>query len=480
MARHERSPPAPGRPRRQGGDPRRRRALTYAELAAAAAAVAERSPAPTRVAVIAENALETCVAVVGALAAGRADRADQPEGRRARARAHPVRQRARDRARRAGAELPAALRAPRVDVDAGRARRVRRPSRPTRRRRSSSTRRARPARRRASCCRAGRSPRTSTRWPTPGSGRATTSSPTALPLFHVHGLILGVLGPLRRGGGALAPRAASRRRPRRRRSSGRRDDAVRRADDVPPARGRRRARTRHRARAGGARLLVSGSAALPAADHERIEAADRAADRRALRDDRDADEHRGPRRRRAPARAPSARRCPASSCGWSTTTATCSTSSDDETIGEIQVRGPNLFLEYLNRPDATAEALRDGWFATGDVATRAARRLHPHRRPPRDRPDQERRLQDRRRRDRERAARAPRRRRGGGHRRARRRPRRADRRLGRPRRRRAARRAGAGRPRRPAAHAAQAPARGPLPRRAAAQRHGQGRQGTRG
>ena len=45
--------------------------------------------------------------------------------------------------------------------------------------------------------------------------------------------------------------------------------------------------------------------------------------------------------------------------------------SDDETVGEIQVRGPNLFLEYLNRPDATAEAMRDGWFATGDVATRA-------------------------------------------------------------------------------------------------------------
>ena len=45
--------------------------------------------------------------------------------------------------------------------------------------------------------------------------------------------------------------------------------------------------------------------------------------------------------------------------------------SDDETVGEIQVRGPNLFLEYLNRPDATEEAMRDGWFATGDVATRA-------------------------------------------------------------------------------------------------------------
>ena len=45
---------------------------------------------------------------------------------------------------------------------------------------------------------------------------------------------------------------------------------------------------------------------------------------------------------------------------------------DDETVGEIQVRGNNLFLEYLNRPDATSDAFRDGWFATGDVATRSA------------------------------------------------------------------------------------------------------------
>jgi malonyl-CoA/methylmalonyl-CoA synthetase len=48
------------------------------------------------------------------------------------------------------------------------------------------------------------------------------------------------------------------------------------------------------------------------------------------------------------------------------------TVSDDATIGEIEVRGPNLFLEYLNRPEATAEAMHDGWFRTGDMATRAA------------------------------------------------------------------------------------------------------------
>jgi malonyl-CoA/methylmalonyl-CoA synthetase len=38
------------------------------------------------------------------------------------------------------------------------------------------------------------------------------------------------------------------------------------------------------------------------------------------------------------------------------------------TPGEIEVRGPTVFLEYLNQPDATREAFRDGWFRTGDIA----------------------------------------------------------------------------------------------------------------
>jgi malonyl-CoA/methylmalonyl-CoA synthetase len=46
-------------------------------------------------------------------------------------------------------------------------------------------------------------------------------------------------------------------------------------------------------------------------------------------------------------------------------------SSDGSTIGEIAIRGPNLFTGYLNRPDAYAEAMHDGWFLTGDLATRA-------------------------------------------------------------------------------------------------------------
>jgi long-chain acyl-CoA synthetase len=33
---------------------------------------------------------------------------------------------------------------------------------------------------------------------------------------------------------------------------------------------------------------------------------------------------------------------------------------------EIVVRGPNIFPGYWNRPEQTAEALRDGWFYTGD------------------------------------------------------------------------------------------------------------------
>jgi malonyl-CoA/methylmalonyl-CoA synthetase len=36
--------------------------------------------------------------------------------------------------------------------------------------------------------------------------------------------------------------------------------------------------------------------------------------------------------------------------------------------GEIEVRGDTVFLEYWGRPDATRDAFRDGWFRTGDVA----------------------------------------------------------------------------------------------------------------
>jgi long-chain acyl-CoA synthetase len=39
---------------------------------------------------------------------------------------------------------------------------------------------------------------------------------------------------------------------------------------------------------------------------------------------------------------------------------------------EIMVRGPNIFREYWGRPQQTAEALRDGWFHTGDQGETSA------------------------------------------------------------------------------------------------------------
>ena len=42
---------------------------------------------------------------------------------------------------------------------------------------------------------------------------------------------------------------------------------------------------------------------------------------------------------------------------------------DDGVVGEIQIRGDNVFLEYWDRPEATEAAFAaGGWFRTGDVA----------------------------------------------------------------------------------------------------------------
>ena len=42
------------------------------------------------------------------------------------------------------------------------------------------------------------------------------------------------------------------------------------------------------------------------------------------------------------------------------------------TPGEIAVRGPNVFYEYWGNQEATSEALRDGWYRTGDIGLRDA------------------------------------------------------------------------------------------------------------
>lgn len=196
----------------------------------------------------------------------------------------------------------------------------------------------------------------------------------ALPLFHVHGLILGILGPLRRGGevrhlGAFSVEGVAR-------ELGAGGGTMlfgvptmyhRIADALGED-------TRLAEALAGARLLVSGSAALPLHDHERIAAATgrTVVERYGMTEtlmntsvlpggeprpgtvgiplagvdlrlvDEDGSVLAGPK------------------------------GLDGETVGEVQVRGPNLFSGYLNRPEATAAAFDGDWFRTGDMAVREA------------------------------------------------------------------------------------------------------------
>lgn len=41
-------------------------------------------------------------------------------------------------------------------------------------------------------------------------------------------------------------------------------------------------------------------------------------------------------------------------------------------VGEIVIRGHNIMKGYYNRPDATVDAIRDGWFHSGDMGTKDA------------------------------------------------------------------------------------------------------------
>src|SRR3546814_6546220 len=48
------------------------------------------------------------------------------------------------------------------------------------------------------------------------------------------------------------------------------------------------------------------------------------------------------------------------------------TSEGEESVGEIAIKGPNVMKGYHDRPDATAEAIHDGWFRSGDLARKDA------------------------------------------------------------------------------------------------------------
>ncbi|MFD5199763.1 acyl-CoA synthetase [Streptomyces sp. NPDC058375] len=194
----------------------------------------------------------------------------------------------------------------------------------------------------------------------------------ALPLFHVHGLILGVLGPLRRGGsvrhlGKFSPDGVARELA----SGGTMLFGVptmyhRLAEllDGPADSAGRESLARA---LGGARLLVSGSAALPVHDHERIAAATgrRVIERYGMTETL---MNTGIRADGVPR--PGTVGPPLAGVELRLAEDDGAVLDEPGAIGEIQVRGPNLFAGYLNRPDATAAAhTADGWFRTGDVGT---------------------------------------------------------------------------------------------------------------
>jgi malonyl-CoA/methylmalonyl-CoA synthetase len=346
------------------------RKLTYRELAGVASAIASRL-AGERVAVWATPTIETCAAVVGALAAGVAVVPVNPKvGERELA--HILADSAPAQVLAApGVELPGGLAAlPRLDVD-------------------------------LSVRGEGLPPEPDEEAPAfivytsgttgPPKGvvmprRAIASNLDALaaawqwteadvvthglPIFHVHGLVVGVLGPLRRGGavhhmGKFSSAAAA----------AELAGAATMMFGVPTMYHRLAADVEadpELAKAiAQARLLVSGSAALPATCHARIAKAtgQQIVERYGMTETLMNCSVRAWGERR-----PGTVGTPVDGVEVRLVddAGDVIEASDDATIGEIEVRGPNLFLEYLNRPDATAEAMHDGWFRTGDMATRAA------------------------------------------------------------------------------------------------------------
>jgi malonyl-CoA/methylmalonyl-CoA synthetase len=180
-------------------------------------------------------------------------------------------------------------------------------------------------------------------------------------------LVLGILGPLRRGGGVRHLGRFT--------TEGVRDELAagatmlfgvptmyhRIAQDLDADPGLAKALA-------GARLLVSGSAALTTRDQRAIEAATgrRVVERYGMTETlmntsvRPGADHR-PGTVGTPLGGVELRLVDEAGAPLA--------AADGETVGEIQVRGANLFTGYLNRPDATAEAFAEGgWFRTGDMA----------------------------------------------------------------------------------------------------------------
>jgi len=115
------------------------------------------------------------------------------------------------------------------------------------------------------------------------------------------------------------------------------------------------------------RLMVSGSAALPASVHEQWTAltGQKLLERYGMTEIGMAisNPYHGERRPGAVGEA-----LPGVEVRLKTETGVIITGEDEP--GEIQVRGPGVFHAYWNRPAARAESFDDGWFRTGDMAVR--------------------------------------------------------------------------------------------------------------
>lgn len=188
-----------------------------------------------------------------------------------------------------------------------------------------------------------------------------------LPLYHVHGLVLGLLGSLRIGNrfvhtGRPTPEAYA-------------VAAGTLYFGVPTVWSRIATDKSAAGALSGARLLVSGSAPLPVPVFERLSdlTGIRPIERYGATETLITISTRADGERRP---------------GWVGLPLTgietrlldddgSEVPHDGETIGRLEVRGPTVFDGYLNRPDATAEVLSpDGWYHTGDVAVIDADGMH--------------------------------------------------------------------------------------------------------
>ncbi|WUI04648.1 acyl-CoA synthetase [Micromonospora sp. NBC_00421] len=181
-----------------------------------------------------------------------------------------------------------------------------------------------------------------------------------LPLFHVHGLVLGVLGPLRVGSRL---HHVGRPQPQRYAAAG-----GTLYFGVPTIWSRIGATPAAARALRSARLLVSGSAALPTSVFDGLAAltGHRVVERYGMTETLITVSARadGPRRPGAVGvPLPGVRTRIVDEQGRDLP-------ADGTAMGELLVAGPTLFDGYLNRPDADAASRSaDGWFRTGDVAT---------------------------------------------------------------------------------------------------------------